>query len=179
MLAKSKVSMADESITDQNSDEQPKSKSQIKRDFLEFQSLAKQLIALSPKHLTKTPLSDATKEAVIEARYLTKGAMSRQVKYIGNLMPNEDAAAIRLSLDKLRQGGKEKSNAFHEVEQWRDRLLQGDQKLLEDLAARFENFERQYTNQLIRNAKKEQQLNKPPKSARLLFKYLADLQGSG
>ncbi|MBL1431854.1 MAG: DUF615 domain-containing protein, partial [Gammaproteobacteria bacterium] len=30
--------------------------------------------------------------------------------------------------------------------------------------------------QLIRNAKKEQESNKPPKSARLLFKYLSDCQ---
>jgi len=170
--------MVDESITDQDVEEQPKSKSQIKRDFLELQSLAKRLIELPPKYLTKIPLSDETKEAVVEARYLTKGAMSRQVKYIGNLMPNEDVAAIRSALDKLRQGDNEKTNAFHEVEQWRDRLLQGDQKLLEELAFRFGNFERQYISQLIRNAKKEQQLNKPPKSARLLFKCLVDCQGN-
>ena len=41
---------------------------------------------------------------------------------------------------------------------------------------KFEQFERQYVGQLIRNAKKEQTQNKPPKSARLLFKYLSELQ---
>jgi ribosome-associated protein len=54
--------------------------------------------------------------------------------------------------------------------------LEGNQELISELADKFENFERQHVNQLIRNAKKEQTNNKAPKSARLLFKYLSELQ---
>ena len=49
---------------------------------------------------------------------------------------------------------------------------------LVELTDKFDNFDRQHVRQLIRNAKKGQELNKPPKSARLLFKYLTEIQGT-
>ncbi len=81
-------------------------------------------------------------------------------------MPKEDEESIRTMLYKLQQPHKDDMKAFHQLEQWRDQLLQGDHALLEELAKKFDNFDRQHIRQLIRNAKKEQELNKPPKSAR-------------
>ena len=46
---------------------------------------------------------------------------------------------------------------------------------IERLLTEFPSADRQYLRQLIRNAKKEIQGNKPPKSARSLFKYLREL----
>lgn len=155
-----------------------KSKSQVKRELQELQVLGKQLVTLPEKHLVHIPVSDKLREAVIAARSMKKIALSRQLKFIGSLMKDEDEALIRTALQKTHKPHKEEVEQFHEVEQWRDYLLRGDQDLLNDLANRFENFERQHVNQLIRNAKKEQANNKPPKSSRLLFKYLAELQNS-
>jgi len=168
--------MENQHTVDKEFETRPKSKSQIKREFHEFQALGKQLVALSHKQLEKLPLSDRLRDAIELAKSLKHGALSRQFKYLGNLISDEDAISIRLMLNKFQQPHKEKTKVFHEVEQWRDRLLQGDLKLLEELANRFKNLERQHINQLIRNAKKEQQLNKTPKSARLLFKHLVELQ---
>jgi len=162
---------------EQDFKEQPKSKSQIKRELHELQALGKQLVALSDKQRINIPVSDKLRDAINAAKSMKHGALSRQLKYIGNLMSNEDEALIRLALDKLQQPHKDEVNDFHELEQWRDQLLQGDQVLLDELVNKFDNFERQYVSQLIRNAKKEQGLNKPPKSARLLFKYLTEMQG--
>jgi len=39
--------------------------------------------------------------------------------------------------------------------------------------------DRQQLRQLVRNANKESQQNKPPKASRLLFKYLKELQEAG
>lgn len=163
---------------DQDIEEQPKSKSQIKRELHELQALGKLLVELPDKQLINIPISDKLRDAIVAAKSMKHGALSRQLKYIGSLMPKEDEASIRLALDKLQQSHKDEVNAFHELEQWRDQLLQGDQILLDELANRFVNFERQHVRQLIRNAKKEQELGKPPKSARLLFKYLTEMQGS-
>lgn len=88
----------------------------------------------------------------------------------------EDEVAIRFALDKADKPHKEEVDKLHKLEQWRDNLLQGDQDLFNELLGRFEDFDRQYVNQLIRNAKKEHKLSKPPKSSRLLFKYLSELQ---
>jgi len=156
----------------------PKSKSQIKREMHELQALGKQLVELSPKQLVDIPISDKLRDAVIAARSLKHGAIRRQLQYIGSLMPKEDETSIRRMLHKLQQPHKDEVKAFHQLEQWRDELLHGDQELLNELVIKFENFDRQHVRQLIRNSKKEQELNKPPKSARLLFKYLTEMQGN-
>ena len=156
----------------------PKSKSQIKREMHELQALGKQLVELSPKQLVDIPISDKLRDAVIAARSLKHGAIRRQLQYIGSLMPKEDETSIRTMLHKLQQPHKDEVKAFHQLEQWRDELLHGDQELLNELVIKFENFDRQHVRQLIRNSEKEQELNKPPKSARLLFKYLTEMQGN-
>ena len=155
-----------------------KSKSQVKREMHELQALGKQLVELSPRQLVDIPLSDQIRDAIILARTLKHGAVRRQLKYIGSLMPKEDEDSIRTMLHKVQQPHKDEVKAFHQLEQWRDQLLHGDQDLLNELTDKFDNFDRQHVRQLIRNAKKEQELNKPPKSARLLFKYLTEIQGT-
>ncbi len=161
---------------EQDVGEQPKSKSQIKREMHELQALGKQLVELSPRQLVDIPISDKLRDAIIAARSFKHGAIRRQLQYIGSLMPKEDETSIRTMLHKLQQPHKGEVKVFHEVEQWRDELLHGDQALLDELTNRFINFDRQHVRQLIRNAKKEQEKNKPPKSARLLFKYLTEMQ---
>ena len=160
---------------EQDVEEQPKSKSQIKRELRELQALGKQLVELPQKQLVDIPVSDKLRDAVVDAKILRHGAIRRQLQYIGKLMVKEDEASIRSALYKLQQPNRDEVNAFREVEQWRDQLLRDDYDLLDELTNRFTNFDRQHIRQLIRNAKKEQELNKPPKSARLLFKYLTEM----
>jgi len=163
---------------DELEEDLPKSKSQIKREMHELQALGKQLVELSPRQLVDIPLSEKVRDAIVTARTLKHGAIRRQFQYIGSLMPKEDEASIRTMLHKLQQPHKDDVKAFHQLEQWRDQLLLGDQDLLNELVNKFENFDRQHIRQLIRNAKKEQEKNKPPKSARLIFKYLTEMQSN-
>ncbi len=44
-----------------------------------------------------------------------------------------------------------------------------------DVMQVFPKIDRGHLSQLIRNARKEAELNKPPKSARALFRFLRDL----
>lgn len=166
----------------QNSDgelgEEPKSKSQIKREFKALQDLGKQLVDVPAKQLVALPLSDNMRGLVATAKNLKHGTLNRQLRLIGSCMPEEDVDAILTALEKLKRPHKQAVGQLHEREQWRDRLLQGDAGLFKMLAEKFAGFEYQYVNQLIRNAKKEQEQNKAPKSARLLFQYLKELQES-
>ena len=159
-------------------EELPKSRSQVKREIQELHALGKQLSKLPEKHLLSIPISDKLREAITAARSMKLAALKRQLKFIGGLMLDEDESSIRIALEKAKKPHQDEVNQFHEIEQWRDHLLQGDQELITDLANKFENFERQYVGQLIRNAKKEQANNKSPKSSRLLFKYLSELQAN-
>jgi len=156
----------------------PKSKSQIKREMHELQALGKQLVELPTKQLVDIPLSEKIRDTIVAAKTLKHGAIRRQLQYIGRLMQKEDEESIRTMLHKLQQPHKDEVKAFHQLEQWRDQLLLGDQDLLNELASKFVNFDHQHVRQLIRNAKKEQEKNKPSKSARLLFKYLTEMKSN-
>ena len=159
-------------------EELPKSRSQVKREIQELHALGKQLSQLPEKQLQAIPISDKLREAIATARPMKMAALKRQLKFIGGLMQDEDESSIRIALEKAKKPHNDEVNQFHEIEQWRDHLLQGDQELINDLANKFQNFERQHVGQLIRNAKKEQTNNKSPKSSRLLFKYLSELQAN-
>jgi ribosome-associated protein len=154
-----------------------RSKSQIKRDMLALQDLGRELVDLSSKALHQLSISDEIREAVLEAKHLKMEALRRQLKHIGKLMRDEDADAISMALATLRKPHEEEVKVFHEVEGWRDALLAGDDALLNESCKRFADMDRQHLRQLLRNAKREQALDKAPKSARALFRYLKELLG--
>lgn len=155
-----------------------KSKTQIKREVLELKDLGKELVELPEKTLQKLPLSEPFLDAVLQARRFTRGALQRQLRYIAGLVPNEDVDAIRKALDELRQPHYRQVREFQQLEQWRDRLLAGDEPLLNELVQRFPSADRQHVRQLVRNASRERELNKPPRSARALFQYLSELNSA-
>lgn len=155
--------------------DEEKSKSQVKRELHELQDLGKRLVELPAKQLQKLPLSEPLHQAILEAKTFSRRALQRQLKRIGGLMPQEDIEAIRRDLDGLLQPHREQVRAFHEAEQWRDRLIAGDDALLNELVDRH-GADRQHLRQLVRNAQKEQAQNKPPRSARMLFQYLTEIK---
>jgi len=154
----------------------PKSKSQIKREMQELQELGTTLVKLPAKELAKIPLPDPLTEAIELARKITgHGGLRRQMKYIGKLMRDIDTEAIQLTMEKLRQNKQQAASEFHQVEQWRDRLIADGNEALSDFLNQHTEADRQHLRQLMLNAQKEAKLNKPPKSSRQLFRYLRDL----
>ena len=124
----------------------------------------------------KISLSDNMRRALADARRFSRGPLQRQLRLIAKLMPSEDLTAIQLELQRLKQPSKQQTAEFHQLEQWRDRLINGDENLLTDLIDQFENIDRQRIRQLVRNAGIEKKRNKAPNAARALFKYLAELK---
>lgn len=159
--------------------EEKKSKSQIKREMQALRNLGKNLIGLPESNLGKLSLSDKMRDAVIAAKGFKREALRRQIQHMGVLLRSEDVEQIQRELEGLVRPHRQEVQAFHQIEQWRDALIAGDAMLQEDLVVRFQDIDRQYLRQLIRNARKERDAGKPPKSARLLFKYLSDLQVGG
>jgi ribosome-associated protein len=152
-----------------------KSKSQVKRDLSALQDLGREMAELSTNTLDKLPISDSVREAVVHARQLKMAALARHLKHVGKLLRDEDVDAIKLTLTKLRLPRNQEVNAFHEVESWRDRLLAGEDAVMDELRQRFADIDWQYLRQLMRNANKEENLGKAPKSSRVLFRYLKGL----
>ena len=158
--------------------EELKSKSQIKRELLAIKELGAELVTLSNSELEKLPVSATTFSAIQAARAMKKGALKRQLQYIGKLMRNEDPDAIKSTLEALRKPRKEDVTLLHQLESWRDRLVEGDDELLEELIGNYPDIDRQYLRQLVRNGSREKQQNKGPKAARVLFQYLKSLTTS-
>lgn len=153
-------------------------KTQLKRETDALRQLVEQLVALPATTLAKVSLDESLRDAIVSARQMKRAALQRQLQYVVGLMRDTDTDVIVESLRVVTQPQRHAVQAFHEVEQWRDALIAGDEELLNDLVIRL-SADRQYLRQLIRNARKEHEQTKPPKSARVLFRYLTGLQSSG
>jgi len=152
----------------------PPSKSQLKRDAQALVKLGEQLVELDEKHLRQFSLPENILDAVKAARKIRQhGARKRQLLYLGKLLRLADTMEISTQLDSLHKQSKQASQYFHRLEQWRDKLLADDQALTA-LLTEYPTVDRQHIRQLIRTARKEQQLNKAPAAARSLFRYLRE-----
>lgn len=153
----------------------PPSKTKIKQQMHDLQDIGEQLVALSKDQLKEVDIPETLRDAILEAKRITKfGAVKRQMQYIGRLMREVDPAPIIAKLDVW--GGKSHQHIayLHQMERWRDRLLESDAALTE-LIADHPDVDAQRLRALIRNAHKEKELNKPPKSFREIFQVLREM----
>jgi len=151
-------------------------KTQIKREIRVLNQLGKELTAIPDSALKKIPISDRMREAIADAKRFSRGALQRQLRRIATLMQAEDVEQIQQELARMKQPSKQQTAEFHQLEQWRDRLIAGDEKLLTELIDQYPVIDRQHIRQLVRNAQLELKRSKPPKSARSLFKYLSSIR---
>jgi ribosome-associated protein len=93
------------------------------------------------------------------------------------LMRDIDIAPIVDQLQRWEGKHNEESAKFHTLERWRERLLTQETAVSEYIAANPQ-VDSQQLRTLIRNAQREQALQKPPKSSRELFKLLRDIAES-
>ncbi|EEP0995690.1 ribosome-associated protein [Salmonella enterica] len=151
------------------------SKSEIKRDAEELKRLGAELVDLGKNALDKIPLDADLRDAIELAQRIKMEGRRRQLQLIGKMLRQRDVEPIRQALDKLKNRHNQQVVLFHKLEHLRDRLIvEGDDAVAEVLIL-WPNADRQQLRSLIRNAKKEKEGNKPPKSARQIFQYLREL----
>ena len=165
-------------------DNAPISKTQRKRDAHALQELGESLVKLNKSALEQIPLPADLHAAIAEAQRLhQRGALKRQLQYIGKLMRQCEIESIRAAYEKVTHSYREDVRQHHQLEQWRDRLLTDGDKALEALLSEHPAADRQHIRQLVRSANKETASAKPPKAARELFRYLrqflSDQDGAG
>ncbi len=156
---------------------EPKSRTEKKKDAHLLQELGEKLITLSSQQILTIGLPEELLKEIQLAKILTKhGAYRRQIQHIGALMREFDPEPILQAVKMIEQGDYKKSRDFHQIESWRDELINGNESLLEDIFVNFPGAERQRLSQLVRSAQKEKIKNRSKKSARNLFAYLRQLQ---
>lgn len=168
--------MSQHSETDLTPDDE-KSKSQSKREMTALQELGEVLVNLSAHELERIALPEKLQDAVMAARSITqRGARKRQLQYVGRIMRDVDAAPIREQLAELQSRSRQSAARLHHLERLRDRLLELGDAALPEVLETFPGADRTHVRQLVREAHKEKQQNKPPRAARTLFRYMRSLQ---
>ncbi|MEQ1527248.1 MAG: ribosome biogenesis factor YjgA [Gallionella sp.] len=162
-------------VAAEDEEELPPSKTKIKKQMHELRDLGKELTELGKDQLAQLDIPENLHDAIREFKNLNKfGAIRRQLQYIGKLMRNVETAPIIAKLDAWKGKSQHHIAYMHQLERWRDRLLESDSALTELLAAHPE-ADAQRLRTLIRNAQKEIEASKPPKNFREIFQVLREI----
>lgn len=153
-----------------------KSKTQVKRELHALVDLGERLTTFKPDLLNRLPLTDALRRALADApKHTANIARKRHILFIGRLMRDQDIDAILSLIDQLDASTRQYNERFHGLERWRDRLLVGDDAVLDSFVADYPEVDRQHLRQLIRQAQHEAAQNKAPAATRKIFKYIREL----
>lgn len=154
------------------------SKSELKRQMEELQKLGAQLVAEPRDRVKRVPMPDEVRDAILMCQTITNHeGRRRQMQYVGKMMrtlSEEEVAVIQRTIDSWKGASKAETAALHALERRREKLLTDD-KALTELLSEHPDLDVQHLRTLIRNARKEQAENKPPKAYRELFQILKEL----
>jgi len=154
------------------------SKSQLKREMTALQKLGQELIDQPRDRVKRVPMPDDVRDAILECQLIKDHeGRRRQLQYVGKKMRTldpEEVATIQRTIDSWRGASKAETATMHSFERKRDKLL-ADDKALTALLEQHPHLDGQHLRTLIRNARKEQAENKPPKAYREIFQILKQL----
>ena len=157
------------------------SKSQLKREMTALQELGEELVAQSKDRVKRVPMPEDVREVILECQKIKDHeGRRRQMQFVGKKMrtlEDDEIAAIKKVLDSWKGASKAETAAMHALERRREKLL-ADDKALTELKERHPEVDVQQLRALIRNARKEQAENKPPKAYREIFQILKQLQSA-
>ena len=155
-------------------DEELKSKSEIKREMIQLQDFAEKLIKLSKHQRSKLPLTETLADALLLAdKIMNKHeALRRHIRYMAKVLSEMDLTPIHQALDVMANKHQQESIKHTKLETIRDNLLTQNNDAIEQLLQLHNSMERQQLRQLVRQAKKELNAEKPAKHYQTLFHYL-------
>ena len=151
-------------------------KTQIKKDMAVLFTLSEEMSELSRPQLSFIELPENIHKAVVDVSGMPhKGARKRLLKYIAGQLHKMDVEPIQEKLARIKNKSVHAVREHHIVERWRDKLIAEGNDALTELLNEHPHADRQQLRQLLRNAQKEAEAAKPPKSSRLLYRYLKNL----
>ena len=158
------------------------SKSELKRQMNDLQKLGEQLVAEPRDRVKRVPMPEDVKDAILACQQITNHeGRRRQLQFVGKKMrtlDEEEVAVIQRTIDSWKGASKAETAQLHALERRREKLL-ADDKALTVLLEEHPELDVQHLRALIRNARKEQAENKPPKAYREIFQILKDLSKKG
>jgi len=151
-------------------------KTQIKRDMAVLFALSEEMSELSAAQLKYLELPENIHKAVVEVSGMPhKGARKRLLKFITGQLHKIEVEPILEKLARMKNKSAHAVREHHLVERCRDKLIAGGNDALTAFLNEQPDADRQQLRQLLRNIQKETEAAKPPKSSRLLYRYLKNL----
>jgi ribosome-associated protein len=154
------------------------SKSEAKRESDALQKLGALLVAEARDRVKRVPMPEDVREAILMCQTITNHeGRRRQLQFVGKKMRTLDEAEVAIiqrTIDSWKGASKSETAALHALERRREKLL-ADDTALTVLLAEHPELDVQHLRTLIRNARKEQAENKPPKAYREIFQILKDI----
>jgi ribosome-associated protein len=150
-----------------------KSKSQRKRDAEALKKIALKLVDLTPTKLNDLPLPENLRQAIIDAKSIkSHGATRRQAQLIGKLMRCADHETILQAYAQIVAQDNAKTAVFHDLEQWRNRLIDEGSEALTEFVNCYRPANMQHLRQLVKKAIEEKANNKSVGASKALFRFL-------
>ncbi len=159
--------------------EEFESRTDIKKAAQAVTDLGEQIAEMTEDQIKKLQLPQHFTEAVLLLKKINKGpALKRQKLYLGKILRQDEdlIVLIKKKLAEIEFKKKQQNAHFHKLEKWRDRLVEEGDAAMHEFLELYPQADRQQLRQWIRNAQKEQREEKPPKSAKEIFKYLRSLE---
>jgi len=159
--------------------EEFESRSEIKKAAEAVKDMGIKISELTVNEIHSFNLPDKLLEAILLLKKMGKGpALKRQKSFIGKYLRQDEALIIKIKerYQAIEQKEQQRNAHFHRLEAWRDRLVDEGDSALTEFVSDYPQADRSLLRQLARNAKKEAEQVKPPKSARAMFKYLKGLE---
>jgi ribosome-associated protein len=154
------------------------SKSELKRQMTVLQKLGEELVNEARDRVKRVPMPEDVRDAILECQQIKDHeGRRRQLQYVGKKMrtlDEEEVAAIQRTIDSWKGLSKADTANMHAMERRRDKLVTDD-KALTVLLSENPELDVQHLRTLIRNARKEQAENKPPKAYREIFQILKEI----
>jgi len=154
------------------------SKTELKRQSDALQDLGHELVDQPRDRVKRVPMPEDVRDAILECQSIKNHeGRRRALQFVGKKMrtlSEEEVAVIVRTIEGWSGASKADTAALHALERRREKLLV-DEKALTTLLAEHPELDAQHLRTLIRNARKEQAENKPPKAYREIFQILKDL----
>ena len=156
------------------------SKTARKREADRLQLVGRKLTEMKPDILATIQLSAELHDAIAtHQRISSREGGRRQLQFIGKLMRKIDTKALEKQLADLEGQSNDARTFFHQLEQWRDRLVK-QPNTMKDFIDQYPQVDRQQLRQIVVKAAASKPSNVEPaneahkRALKLLFKFLRD-----
>lgn len=172
-------------------------KEEEKRKRDEIKDFVKTLLALSADKYSDLPIDERLRLALVEGKRLTGNAHKRHLSFLVRLIHEQDYETILAAHEQIHHAFRNDPGKIRVTENYRDRLIDSDKNVINELLSQFADVDIQYLRQLARNASKEKKIEvqrlteqaeingipfdadkpiKTTKSSKLLYQYLFKLE---